>query len=366
MTEIDRLIELITTIYDAPLKPSGWSPLAAQLADLFGADGCQVQAHDLARNSVRTISESSEKADLPGPDPALIFKDYAGKSPNPSSMEIALIEIIHDSLDSIDKRPKEDRINISHFAADVSKISSSEFTVIGLHRAGPPLTPEQKRWMEILVVHLQRALKIQSKLSLAKPAAQVELDILHAIRAPVLLVDEQARIVFSNEMAEKLLAKADGIRNVAGTLQAVERGAAARLLALVGSATSGGMSETRNCVLAVPRQAGRPLSLIVAPLPRAASAGAEPAFALIMIGDPDRRARPALAALADLYGLTRAEAKLLDSLLAGERLQEYAEHAGLSINTAKTQLAQLFQKTGHSRQSDLLREIGADPIWTLM
>jgi DNA-binding CsgD family transcriptional regulator len=43
-------------------------------------------------------------------------------------------------------------------------------------------------------------------------------------------------------------------------------------------------------------------------------------------------------------------------------LQEYADEAGISVNTAKTQLRQVFAKTGSGRQAELVRNITSNLI----
>ena len=369
MGEIERVMELIAAIYDAALQSSGWASLAVGMADLFDAGECQIHVLDLTSNSLRMIGATPDASDAMVPEFLGKFAERYG-SPNDLFSDNSAIHDEFYNIECLDCfEAQQIQSDNFFFITRLLEFVPGELCVIGLRRrpGAASLTSEEKRWLQILLLHLQRALKIQARLSAVPALDRIEFDVLHAVKAPVLLVDEQAHIVFSNQMAESLLAEAEGIRNVAGVLQAADRGVSPRLLALIGAVTSVGHDEAQSSVLAVPRAAGRPLSLMVAPLPRRATpAGVARALALIMVGDPDRRARPALAALVDLYGLTRAEARLLDSLLAGERLQQYAERAGVSINTAKSQLAQLFQKTGHSRQSDLLREIGADPIWTLL
>lgn len=44
-----------------------------------------------------------------------------------------------------------------------------------------------------------------------------------------------------------------------------------------------------------------------------------------------------------------------------ESLEAYADRRKISINTVRTQSKQIFAKTGHSRQSDLIREVLANP-----
>ncbi|MBS0253010.1 MAG: helix-turn-helix transcriptional regulator [Proteobacteria bacterium] len=51
---------------------------------------------------------------------------------------------------------------------------------------------------------------------------------------------------------------------------------------------------------------------------------------------------------------TAAEARLADALLNGQSLAEFCDHVGVSINTARKQLAALFAKTGTNRQAALV------------
>ncbi len=55
------------------------------------------------------------------------------------------------------------------------------------------------------------------------------------------------------------------------------------------------------------------------------------------------------------WGFTSAEAQLAQWLMQGLSLSEAAEHGGVTINTVRTQLRSLFDKTQTRRQSELMR-----------
>jgi DNA-binding CsgD family transcriptional regulator len=115
-------------------------------------------------------------------------------------------------------------------------------------------------------------------------------------------------------------------------------------------------------VLALPRQEGQPLSLLVCPLrPDALATGPSTPAALIFFGDPDAKHSTPQQALIALYGLTQAEARLMAALVDGERLEDYADRAAITLHTARTQLKHVFAKTGQSRQADLVRAVLANP-----
>jgi DNA-binding CsgD family transcriptional regulator len=59
--------------------------------------------------------------------------------------------------------------------------------------------------------------------------------------------------------------------------------------------------------------------------------------------------------MAAAFGLTAAETRLVESLLAGRSLAETAAALNVAMTTAKTHLDNIFQKTGVHRQADLVR-----------
>jgi DNA-binding CsgD family transcriptional regulator len=75
---------------------------------------------------------------------------------------------------------------------------------------------------------------------------------------------------------------------------------------------------------------------------------------------PDLGGAPQEDNLRVLFDLTQAEARLVAALCAGETLAGYAEAAGASLNTVKTHLKHVFEKTGETRQADLVRRISND------
>ena len=77
--------------------------------------------------------------------------------------------------------------------------------------------------------------------------------------------------------------------------------------------------------------------------------------AIVYIRDPESEGLPATDALIAMFGLTPAEARLAQAIAAGTSLKDYAEVAGVSINTVRTHLAHIFTKTDTRRQSDLIR-----------
>lgn len=71
--------------------------------------------------------------------------------------------------------------------------------------------------------------------------------------------------------------------------------------------------------------------------------------------DGDTRTRAGVRRVARDFGLTPAETRLLQCLVAGDRVADAATALGISVYTARYQLKRVLRKTGMHRQIDLLR-----------
>jgi DNA-binding CsgD family transcriptional regulator len=107
--------------------------------------------------------------------------------------------------------------------------------------------------------------------------------------------------------------------------------------------------------VALPKASGRALVLHALPLSGEAALLFAPARALILVRDLDETAVPLEAHLRSVFGLTKAEARIALEVATGEGLKPVAERLGISMNTAHTQLRAVFEKTGTSRQAELVR-----------
>lgn len=72
------------------------------------------------------------------------------------------------------------------------------------------------------------------------------------------------------------------------------------------------------------------------------------------MSDPGAKIVANLAALADLFGFPPAEARLVLALLSGTPLPQFARRAGISYNTARTQLARAMARTESRSQLELV------------
>jgi DNA-binding CsgD family transcriptional regulator len=95
--------------------------------------------------------------------------------------------------------------------------------------------------------------------------------------------------------------------------------------------------------------------LIIPILGRSEHSSMADAAAIIFISDPEIRHVSIANVLIEMYGLTPAEAELAQYLSQGHSLEEAAKARHVALNTARSQLKQIFAKTNTNRQGKLLQ-----------
>ena len=178
----------------------------------------------------------------------------------------------------------------------------------------------------------------------------------------IALVGREGRIAFANHAAATLLRMrktAHGGDRPAGQSRAV--------MAAIDQQLRAAIRRTREeHYFSLPIAGGRSLFLLSVPCRHGEEHASDEITNILFVTEPSRHSLRDLSAIAPLYGLTRAETRLLQALVKGDTIGIYAKRVGITLNTAKGYLKQLFRKTSTARQSDLVRLILADPILHLV
>lgn len=202
-----------------------------------------------------------------------------------------------------------------------------------------------------LMPHLKRAYRMHSAIGRAQRDRETFEEALRVLPQSVLIVDRDARLVFANRAAERMLDAGDGIRLVSGRLTAAHREDQAVFAALFNPL---GAVEDSSAVAALRRPQNR-RPLLVQAVPLRVNGRWDPAGRVVLLVDVDPLPGPSPDRLAALFGLTAAEARLWADLVTGATLAEISRRRQVSVNTLRVQLARLFAKVGVHRQADLVR-----------
>ena len=214
-----------------------------------------------------------------------------------------------------------------------------------------PFQSKMVRSFDPLRPHLARASLISGRLALQRANAAVEA--LALLKLPAAVINQSRKPVAANALFEKLI-----------PYQVQDR---ANGLTLTDPQAAGLFEEALKRMNA-PFHLGKGVSSIpiaaAGELPPAIAhavpfrRGARDLFAaslcILVITPVTRSEAPSAQIIQALFDLTPAEARVAAAIAAGKTQEEIAVAAGLSVNTIKTQLRAVFNKTGVSRQPDLV------------
>src|SRR5262245_651303 len=194
----------------------------------------------------------------------------------------------------------------------------------------------------------------RAPLSRADSRAAISAATLDVMAMPILILDAEGHCIDTNAAADRLLAATKLIRISGGVLVSADRDARREVADAVRAAAAGANPPSKRAtVVALTLEENRRYAAEVIPLSRESERnGSLAALLLQEIGKlqplPDE-------ILVKLYGLTRAEARLVTLLAQDLSLEDAAAALGVARTTAKTHLQHVFEKTGTKRQQQVIR-----------
>ena len=185
----------------------------------------------------------------------------------------------------------------------------------------------------------------------------------------IILVDRNLKVVHSNTSAEQILEASPGVLAMRGHVMAIDDENHAELHMLVRRAADRGESRgvaSSEMLTLTDAKAEHSVVVVVTASPTGNPASGEPPYVVLLLFDIPGYRELSAPVLRQLFGLTRSEARLVQSLAGGASLDEGARQLGISVNTARTHLKHIFHKTGAKRQSELIHQVETGPAAILL
>lgn len=205
---------------------------------------------------------------------------------------------------------------------------------------------------------------LERRIESEERATTLALSVLEAVSSSAVLFDASGEMVGATRRARAMLSDGGAIRITGDRLVAADAEGSREIAAAIASlcATAPGDREQRRTLAVGVDHATVPIDFVT--LPRGLhSIGIEPAVAAVFRIAPVKDADQQLALLRKIFALTPAEAEVAVAMARGESLKALATRRGVSHETIKSQLKQIFSKTGATRQSELVvtlhRTLGA-------
>jgi DNA-binding CsgD family transcriptional regulator/GAF domain-containing protein len=363
----DGVLELVGAIYEAALDASLWPDVLARIGDAIGGPHMLFGIYDPSTGLSNLLSPRID------PDRVAELSDWAPRNPllplgigQPPGKVFTIGDFItRDEFTAsafcndwwfpagFDTEPLTTNLLTQHNATGI---------LTSHHRRNrPPFDSGQKRLFAAFAEHLVRAVALQRRVHHLTLAGQDATAGFENLQQGFLLVDAQARPLFVNRQARALLDTSHDLSLDAGALFAPNADDGRHLRSLIASCSRGVVGKIGGEMI-VQRPAGlSPLQILVTPIARDNRIAALPCAvnwqpsAVVLVSNPEAKRQSRIKDLRDRFGLTPAEATFALEILKGDGRKATAERLGISVGTARSHLSKIFDKTGVTRQTELIR-----------
>lgn len=221
--------------------------------------------------------------------------------------------------------------------------------VLPRHQDNGPVPRQIVTFLDSLRPHIARSALTANRLGFERARAQA--DALQALGLPGAVLHGRGRVLAANSLFEALMPSLfqDRARRVT-----ITNAAADALLAIaLDTLPSGDMRSVKSIPIAA-AHARLPMVLHLVPIRRAAHDLFARATSLLVVTPINRGAVPTADVLQGLFDLTPAEARIARAIGQAQSIEDLALTTSVSRETVRSQFKSVLQKTGVSRQQDLI------------
>jgi DNA-binding CsgD family transcriptional regulator len=360
----ERLSELIGLVYDCALAPTLWPKAIGAIGDAANCFAGVIAVTDLETSKNRLaetwnydtywLSRQPEYAD----EVAQLWKKFLAREPlldEPASTRRELPESYETRYYNEWARP-QGIVDSLHLVVLRKPNRVGEFALSRHERFGF-ITDEDIATVRLLAPHIRRAVTIGDVLDTKSLESRTFGATLDGIAVGVVIVAEEGRIMHANDAARRMLDVASPITSSRGCLAALNPQVTRELLGAISLARAD-EAQIGHAGIGVPLLHADMTAATAHVLPLARGdlrTRLVPNATAGVFIVPDGTSLPAeIGTVARVFGLTPAETRQLEQLMAGATLSEAAAALRVSVATARTHREHIFTKMGVSRRGDLV------------
>jgi DNA-binding CsgD family transcriptional regulator len=365
-TDQEELSLFIGEIYDAAIDASRWRSVLAKAAKFIGGSSAALFSKDAASGAANIYHEF-------GTDPhyrQLYFDKYVKLDPATTGHFFAEVE---QPISVTDLMPYDEFLEsrfyrewvqpqgVVDFLAAVLDKSVTSVAMFGVfrHESDGLVDEEARQRISLIIPHIRRAVLVSRAIDRKTTEAATFADTLDGLSAGMCLIDADGRVVHTNLAGRTILGMNDFLSESGGCITARDRDVERMLQDLLSAARDSDLAiGTEGIDLPLRAQDGTRYVAHVLPLTsgvRRRAGIAYSAVAALFIRKSTIEVPSTPEVIARAYHLTPTELRVLLAIVEVGRVPEVAVALGVAESTVKTHLGHLFEKTGVTRQADLVK-----------
>ncbi len=220
------------------------------------------------------------------------------------------------------------------------------------------------QWMKLLVSHVSRGLGLMQRLDTAKLQITSLLASFDRLNFGVVLLNERMQVLHLNQAGHAVISRSDGIfisanRQLESHPVARQLQTLSRWLTTLRDVPALEQGHFLKGCRVVRTEGKRHYSIQCAAVLAASAWTAENEAVryVVFIIDPSALQLPSVARLVEIFGLTQAQARVAREFSIGGSYKEVARRLGISVETVRSHIKDIYPKTRVNRQADLVRLI---------
>lgn len=367
------LTQLVSGFYDASMDPKLWPEVLGKLRDAVHADNAAVVSHDFEAGRGQVDHSVGIDAMF-----VTAYREFYSRQnvwlQQPEKFtqhgQVFTSQQLADAPAVVDTdfyrywlRPQ----NLLHSLIGILDVQGSQVTLVSFARARDKgaFWDDDAEFLLRILPYLRQGLRAGHVFRRVQNNERILLDTLDIMPIGIALLGSSGAVLTANRVARQIIDTEEALYVGSGGLGLKLAAGRFRFRDFLAGSLGGsrGESETDIDSFSVPRDGNRrPITLLVMPVKdRTMGRSDRDPAAVLFIGDPERPVEIDPRNLIRLYGLSRAESRVAVLLGKGLRLDQAAQHLGLTYETVRKHLKQIFSKTGTDRQAELVRTIVSGP-----
>jgi DNA-binding CsgD family transcriptional regulator/PAS domain-containing protein len=367
------LLGIVAGFYDASMDWRLWPPILRQMGDAVHARSCAIASHDYETDTGRlehlididTDYVASYESRYAGRDVWLHQEEYF-RSPGAvwTSQQIVPDNELVTTDYYRDWLAPQDLLHHLFGVLD-RRGSVVTYLVFGRSEDAGPFGETEIALLHDLLPKMQRGFRAGEAFRKAQDIQRIAMEALDVMPMGIILLSGTGGVIGANQTARKIIDTGEVLSIADGGLWVDWGWRKLRFRDLISG--DGGRDRKNRAeevpAFSVPRAPGqKPLSVLVVPVREENEPEVEgKPVAIVFVGDPDRPVEIDPAQICQIYGLSRAESRVVALLARGYRLDQVAEALGVAYETVRKHLKQVFGKTGTDRQAELVRLLVTGP-----
>lgn len=368
--------ELVDIIYKIPLSADGWQPFVRRVNTLLNSSSIHVLAIDLEKDvfsfsncsgllsdDLLTIAELQYLRYPIGEDPRLVEFFSSDERPDwyQCHHKITEEEVNNSALYQNILLPIDMRYTSMHDIYSDEKLC----VLIGINTSKERgyLSDDELKFLDRLLVHLNRVVLLQRKLYEFSANSIVGYNLINKLSKPVLLLNLSGQVVHYNDAVKKVC-KNNLIIKIENDKLVLPKPYDLKLAENLSyfetyfkkSRVLGNQKFEDSCIK-ITSTDGDTLyifSTFLVSENEMKMFGIRP-LVMLTLYDPSHTETLDLNFLCTTFHLTPAESKLALMLVDGFLLKEISQKNNVNVDTVRKQLQSIYKKTGTNRQSDLVK-----------